>query len=62
MDENIFVTILVLCALVKYGEAYKLEWRMIANKAKKSLMNGIAGPGVSIQKFNDLSTQLQAAI
>ena len=58
MDENFFLTILVLCVLEKYADKYKQEWRMIANKAKRSLMTA----GVTSENLKHLSTQLEAAI
>ena len=58
MDENMFVTIVVLCVLRKYGDKYKQEWRMIANKATRSVMTA----GNTSQNFKDLSAQLEAAI
>ena len=53
-----FVTIVVLRVLRKYGDKYKQEWRMIANKATRSVMMA----GVTSQNFKDLSAQLEAAI
>ena len=58
MDENFFLTILVLCVLEKYADKYKQEWRMIAKKAKKCLMS----TGVTSQNIKDLSALLEAAI
>ena len=58
MEDHLFITILVICALNKYADNYKAEWRLLVKKAS----NFVLKKGVSPDTLKELKTVLEAKI
>ena len=57
MEDNLFITILVICALNKYSDNYKAEWRLLVKKATNFVLKQI-----SPDALKELKAVLEAKI